>query len=367
MDRVHPLAVDELLSIGDFSAECGLSPKVLRSYAAAGLLTPAAVDAASGYRYYSTDQLHRARVIALLRQAGVPVSDIAGYFQDPSDASLDRWDREVVREATARRRALAEARAALARGAAPPPDRRTTTTKGSSMPLDVLAGIATHQGNSMANQDAILAAEDLFAVADGIGGLQDGEIASRLAVETLDAAFATDHSASGLLAACREANGAVWRQGTSQGTDPTMGTTLATVAITTDAGMMVVHAGDSRVYRFRDGRLDRLTNDHTVTADLIRAGKLTDQDASAHPHRYVLTRALGVGPAVEFDHAGASCQAGDLFLLCTDGLTKTLTDDGITTVLATTTEAQESAGRLVAAAVDNGAEDDVAVLVVAVH
>lgn len=359
--------MDELLGIGDFSAECGLSPKMLRSYAAAGLLVPAAVDGSSGYRYYSADQLHRARVIALLRQAGVAVEAIASFFQDPTDARLDRWDREIVREVAARWRALVEARAALALGAAPPPAQRQTTTKGSSMTLDALVGIATHQGTGETNQDATLAGDDLFAVADGIGGLQDGEVASRLALDTLDAAFAADRSASGLLNACREANEAVWRQATALGGDPTMGTTLAAVAMTSDAGMLVVHAGDSRVYHFREGQLDQLTNDHTVVGDLIRAGKLTAEDARAHPHRYVLTRALGVGPTVELDYAGTSCRAGDRFVLCTDGVSKVVSADGIRTALTATGEVQEAADRLAAGAVENGADDDVAAVVIEVR
>ncbi|HVX22240.1 MAG TPA: protein phosphatase 2C domain-containing protein [Acidimicrobiales bacterium] len=359
--------LDELLGIGDFSAECGLSPKMLRSYAAAGLLVPAAVDRSSGYRYYSTDQLHRARVIALLRHAGISVEAIASYFQDPTDARFDRWDREIAREAAGRRRALAEARAALALGAAPPPDRRTTATRGSSMALDTFAGVASHRGTGETNQDATLVGDGLFAVADGIGGLQDGEVASRLALDTLDAAFAAGRSASGLLSACREANDAVWRQATARGTDPTMGTTLAVVAMTSDAGMLVVHAGDSRAYRLRDGQLDQLTDDHTVVGDLIRAGKLTDDDATTHPHRHVLTRALGVGPTVELDHAGVSCRAGDLFVLCTDGLSKALADDRLRTVLAGAGGAQESADRMVAAAVGNGADDDATALVVTVR
>lgn len=103
--------MNELLSIGEFSARCGLSAKMLRSYAGIGLLVPAAVDAWSGYRYYSTGQLHRARVIGLLRLAGVAVDDIARYFADPSAERWERWDREIVESSDSRRKALAEARA----------------------------------------------------------------------------------------------------------------------------------------------------------------------------------------------------------------------------------------------------------------
>ena len=88
--------MEELLSIGDFSAQCGLSSKMLRSYAAAGLLVPAAVDSSSGYRYYSIEQLHQAQIISLLRQAGIAVDSIAQFLQDPNASQLDRWDFEIA-------------------------------------------------------------------------------------------------------------------------------------------------------------------------------------------------------------------------------------------------------------------------------
>ena len=119
------------------------------------------------------------------------------------------------------------------------------------MTRNVLTGMATHVGGRGTQQDAALISAELFAVADGIGGLQDGEVASRLALDTLDAACAADHSVSGFLNAGREANNAVWRQATVGGGDAKMGTTLTAVAITSDASAVVVHAGDSRLYHFR--------------------------------------------------------------------------------------------------------------------
>ena len=359
--------MDELLSIGDFSIRCGLSAKMLRSYAAVGLLVPAAVDGSSGYRYYSTDQLLQARVIELLRRAEIAVDDIAGFFRHSDASQLDRWDREIVRESTTRRKALALARAALALGQAPPPPQPEDIRKGPDVTRDFLTGTATHIGGRDTQEDAVLVSEELFAVADGIGGLQDGDVASRLALDTLDAAFAADHSVSGLLNACREANGAVWRQATAGGGDAKMGTTLAAVAMTSDAAAVVLHAGDSRVYHFRAGRLDQLTHDHTVVAELIRTGQLGEEEAQNHPYRYVLTRALGVGPDVEMDHAGIPCQPGDRLVLCTDGLFKALSTDDLNTVLASEEEPQDSADRLVASAVERGSEDNVTALVIDVY
>ena len=282
------------MSIGDFSARCGLSAKMLRSYAAAGLLVPAAVDGSSGYRYYSTGQLHQARVIALLRRAGIAVDEIAEFFDTHDPDTLDRWDRQIVSESRARRQALVQARAALALGQAPPPAQREISRKGTALTHTFVSGAATHRGGRDANQDAVLVGDGLFAVADGLGGLQDGDIASRLALDTLDAAFSADRTVSGLLDGFRDANRAVWRQ--ANGQDATMGTTLVALAVTSDAAAIVLHVGDSRLYRFRNGRVEQLTHDHTVIADLIRAGELSEADAETHPYRYVLTRAIGVPP-----------------------------------------------------------------------
>ncbi len=123
------------------------------------------------------------------------------------------------------------------------------------MTLTVAAGSATQKGGRDANQDAVLIGDDLYAVADGLGGLQDGEIASHLALETLQITFAVDHSSSGLLHACQEANRVVWKRATLQGDDPTMGTTVAAVGITSDSAVVVAHVGDSRLYHFNNGRL----------------------------------------------------------------------------------------------------------------
>jgi PPM family protein phosphatase len=359
--------VGEFLSIGEFSTLCGLSAKMLRSYAAAGLLVPAAVDSSSGYRYYSTGQLHQAQVIALLRRAGIPIDQIGEFFHSPDVSRLDRWDCEIVQDSSVRRKALAEARAALALGDVSQPVRPEHIRKGLDVTYEFVAGVASHIGGRESQEDAVLVGDDLFAVADGIGGLQDGEVASRLALDTLDAACADDHSVSGLLSAGRDANSVVWQQAARNGGDATMGTTLTALAVTSDAAIAVLHAGDSRLYRFRGGHLDQLTHDHTVVADLIRAGELNEEEARVHPYRHVLTRALGVAPDLEMDYAAVQCQSGDRLVLCTDGLFKALSSDELSAVLGSRTEPQESADKLVASAVDHAAEDNVTVLVIDVQ
>jgi protein phosphatase len=356
--------VDELLSIGDFSTRCGLSAKMLRSYAAAGLLVPAAVDGCSGYRYYSGAQLQRARVIALLRRAGITVTEIAAFFGSPEVAQFDRWERDIEAELSSRRQALAEARAAFALDKARLEAPTGAPRRGCPMAHNFVAGSASHRGGRDTNQDAVLVSDDLFAVADGLGGLQDGEIASRLALEALHAAFGAARSRSGLISACREANQAVWEQATLDGDDPTMGATLAAVGIVADGEPVVVHVGDSRLYRYRDGQLDQLTDDHSITADLIRAGEITAREAQTHPQRNIVTRALGVAPNVEVDTSDVSCEPGDRLMLCTDGLYKALTTAQLEAALASRAEAQHVADELITMAVDRGAEDNATAVII---
>lgn len=228
-----------------------------------------------------------------------------------------------------------------------------------------VTGIATHIGGRDTNEDAVLVSDGLFALADGLGGLQDGEVASRLALDTLDAVFTADRTVSGLLDACREANRTVWGQ--ADGQDATMGTTLVVLAITSDASAIVLHVGDSRLYRLRNGRLEQLTHDHTVIADLIRAGELSEEDAKTHPYRYVLTRAIGVIRDVDIDHAGVSCEPGDRLMLCSDGLFKALSLDELKVALTSDVEPQRSADELVTSAVEREAEDNVTAMIIDVR
>ncbi|ATL67292.1 hypothetical protein CRH09_14895 [Nocardia terpenica] len=358
MGRIHPRHVDDLLSIGEFASRCGLSAKMLRSYAAAGLLVPAAVDGFSGYRYYSPGQVHRARVIALLRRAGIAVGDITTFFAEPDPARLDRWDRDIAGASAARRRALAQARAALAIDPAPP-------SKGHPMPLTFLAATATRTGARDTNQDFALAREGLFAVADGFG--DHGDTASRLALDTLDSVFAADHTISELFTACHEANQHVWQLSRTNGGDRATGTTLAALALTTDAAAAVLHIGDSRMYRLRHHRLTRLTEDHTATTELIQRGELAPDDARTHPHRHILTRALGVAPHVDIAYTGLSCQSGDRLLLCTDGVSTALSPDEMKTLLASQVSPQAVADQLVTRAVDRESADNTTTVVIDVR
>ncbi|RKT83863.1 protein phosphatase [Saccharopolyspora antimicrobica] len=230
------------------------------------------------------------------------------------------------------------------------------------MSSTLVAGAATHQGGRRNNQDAVVVGDGLFGLADGVGGLSSGEVASRLALDALNADFATDRSSAGLLHACQQANRAVLRRADREAV--TMGTTLVAVAMTTDAGVVAAHVGDSRLYRLRNGNLELLTRDHTVIAELLRAGAVSEDAADEHPHRNVLTRAIGVGPEVEVDRIELSCLPGDRLLICSDGLFKTLSTEEIEEILGSEPNPQDAAEQLVEAAVEQHSDDNVSAVVV---
>jgi protein phosphatase len=362
--------VDELLTIGEFSQRCGLSPKVLRSYAADGLLIPAAVDRVSGYRYYAPAQVRAASTIARLRRAGTPLRDIASFLAGPVAARLDQldvWERELDAELTVHRQALREVRAAMTGaprdGADAAPESAPGRGLADSPAGRFTAASATAAGPGRAgNQDAVLLGEALFAVADGMG--QHGDVASLLAVEVLDARFAADPTMAGLAAACRAANAAVWRRA-DQEAEATTGSTVTALAVLGPGqpGLAVASIGDSRAYLRRDGVLRRLTQDHSLVAELVRAGTLTEDEARTHPQRSLLTRALGTGPDVEPRLARVDHEPGDRLLLCTDGLFSALDSREIDAALAAAGRPGGAADELVRLARRRG-EDDVSVIVI---
>jgi protein phosphatase len=380
--------VEKLLTIGEFSRACGLSARVLRSYAGTGLLPPVAVDRWTGYRFYTPGQVQRATVIGLLRQAGMPLRDIAGFLADPDPGRLDEWEHSLGQELASRRQALAAARRELP---ALPPGPPLPAARPARHPVaGLIAGAASVRGPARAaNQDAVLADGDLFAVADGVGSA--GRAASLLAVEVLRAALSKDvakyaandtedakdaAAENRLLDACQAANRAIWRHtgnsagdgaGSGAGDDadaePTMGATLTAVAWT-GAALGVVHVGDSRAYRLRGRTLRRLTEDHTLVAGLVRAGQLTEEAARRHPQRALLTRALGAGPDVEPFSASATFAPGDRLLLCTDGLTSVLDDGQLAAALRDPGPPDDVATALIRLALAQGGQDDTSAVVI---
>ena len=354
--------VDDLMAIGEFSERSGLSPKRLRSYAAGGLLVPAAVDSASGYRYYSPGQLRSAQLIDALRSAGMPLADIASLLRDPSSMQLEVWARQVEVEAAERHEALHLARRLLAGDVKPTTANRLEHPRKEAMTkLSTAARTETGRVRDN-NEDAVLCLDGLVAVADGMGGHPGGAAASSLAVALLEAAF-SGRSLDELEAAVRAANRAIWDRASSSSQFEGMGTTLCAVGLTGDGHLAVVNVGDSRAYLLRHGSLRQLTHDHSVTAELVRRGELTEQDAVDHPHRSVLTRALGGGPTVAVDGSVHSALPGDRLLLCTDGLFNEVPAQEVMSLVQATGGVRAAADALVEQALANGGHDNVAVVV----
>ncbi|MGH3407156.1 MAG: MerR family transcriptional regulator [Streptosporangiaceae bacterium] len=358
--------MDELLAIGEFSARSGLSAKVLRSYAAERLLIPAAVDPWSGYRYYAPSQLTEARLILLLRQAEVPLSEIAAFLQDPDPGQLRRWGQDLDLEIANRRRALGEARVLLS--------QLTTNTdslqghNGGKAMATMTSGSATDPGRVQpANQDALLVSPPLFAVADGLGEAPRGEVASRLALDTLKARFTAPPSAGALADAAGEAARAIWQRADAEPALQGMGTTLTAVAVldgTEQTRLAVVSVGDSRAYLFQQGQLSQLTRDHSVVQGLIDAGEMSAEQRRTHPRRALLTRALGMAPVVDPDISLPALAGSARILLCTDGLTAHADDTQLAAVLSAVTDPEHAAAELVQLANRHGGDDNTAVIVI---
>jgi serine/threonine protein phosphatase PrpC len=171
------------------------------------------------------------------------------------------------------------------------------------------------------NEDAYVLEPPLFAVADGMGGARAGEIASGLAAAALQESDGNGASGEARVAALiEEANRRVFRRAAEDREVSGMGTTM-TVALVEEGRVTIGHVGDSRAYLIRDGQLEQLTDDHSLVAELVRSGKLTPEEAETHPQRAVITRAVGTEPDVDVDTFSVQGVAGDLFMICSDGLT----------------------------------------------
>lgn len=233
----------------------------------------------------------------------------------------------------------------------------------------VRSGAASDVGRvRQRNEDRALEGPDLFAVADGMGGHAGGEVASKMAMEALQAAFAGHRTPSGLREAVNAANAAVWRRAYVRAELRGMGTTLTAAALVTGEDgrdvMVLANVGDSRAYVYSDHQMAQVTADHSLAEEKVRQGELTEAEAAVHPYRHILTRALGVGPEVEIDLWELQVHAGDRVLLCSDGLTNELDDDEIAQVLDSVADPGEAARKLVTAANDHGGSDNITVVVV---
>lgn len=213
------------------------------------------------------------------------------------------------------------------------------------------------------NEDALLIEPPLYAVADGMGGHRAGEIAAGVAVEALLAGAPRHLDAKALARAVRAANRAVIASADKSRTRTGMGTTL-TAAMIDGTRIAIAHVGDSRAYLLHDGSLRQLTEDHSMVADLVRQGSLTEEDARFHPQRSVITRALGSDANMLADVYEFRASVGDRLLLCTDGLTGMLPDDYIAEILSGEASPDDAVSKLVQAANRAGGYDNITAVVV---
>jgi serine/threonine protein phosphatase PrpC/DNA-binding transcriptional MerR regulator len=388
-----------MLTIGDFARATRLSAKALRRYDELGLLPPARVDPFTGYRYYTEEQVERARLVAWLRRIGMPLAEVGRvcdlYGTDPAGAARAiraYWAR--VESETAARRGLAVSLVDRLKG---PADMSFETTSGtssgttsgtSSGTTPTASGSASGaapttpapSGTGLAppalalwtavrldrglvrpsQQDAALAGPRLLAVADGYG--PEGEAAARAVVGALGSVPAPEPPArtgdvlNALEDAVRAADGAVTGLADS-------GTTL-TAALWTGGRLVLAHLGDSRAYLLRDGALIRLTRDHTVVQALVDAGELDPAEAADRPDRAVLLRALDGGDVPPEPELGVhEARPGDRYLLCTDGLSAVAPAEEIRRALAAGGTPDDAAEALVALARELGGPDNVACVV----
>ncbi len=213
------------------------------------------------------------------------------------------------------------------------------------------------------NEDTVLAQPPLFVVADGLGGHEAGEVASSIAVETVREHSPKHADAPALARAVRAANREVIRATTEGIGRAGMGTTM-TAAVIEGRRAVLAHVGDSRAYLLHQGRLQRLTQDHSMVADLIRTGQLTEAESRVHPNRSVITRALGTDADMEVDTYEIKLDGGDRLLLCSDGLTSMLLDVHIEEILRRPASAHDAALELIASANEAGGYDNISVIVV---
>jgi PPM family protein phosphatase len=209
------------------------------------------------------------------------------------------------------------------------------------------------------NEDSFVVSPPLFAVADGMGGARAGEIASRLAAAAVREEEG-EHANVGEL--IREANRRVFERARDDAAASGMGTTM-TLALVEDDHVTIGHVGDSRAYRLRDDGLEQLTEDHSLVAELVRSGRLSPEEAEMHPQRSVITRALGTEANVDVDTFTVETQPGDVFLLCSDGLTTMVGDERIVAAVRENRDDLERAAKqLISDANRSGGEDNVTVV-----
>jgi protein phosphatase len=214
-----------------------------------------------------------------------------------------------------------------------------------------------------ANEDSLFTRSPVFVVADGMGGAQAGEVASKAAAESFDRELPEAPPERVLEETIVAANRTIHEHAREDPNLAGMGTTITAAIVDPEAETVAIgHVGDSRAYRLRAGRLERLTRDHSLVEEMRRKGQLTEAQAEDHPQRSIITRALGPEPEVQVDVQTVPAQAGDVFLVCSDGLTTMLDDDHIARLLARASSMQSAVRALVDEANRAGGRDNITVI-----
>ena len=211
------------------------------------------------------------------------------------------------------------------------------------------------------NEDNFFVRAPLFVVADGMGGAQAGEVASEIAVRSFDDELPNGSRAEALVRVIEEANKRIHERARSDDSLHGMGTTTTAAYVDNDE-VVIAHVGDSRAYLLRKGELIRLTKDHSLVGELVARGKLTEEQAEQHPQRSVITRALGPEASVQVDIDIFPAKAGDLFLLCSDGLTSMVHEPKLRPLFEEANSLEELGKRLIDAANAAGGRDNITVI-----
>ena len=344
------------LGIGEFAAAAGLSAKALRLYDEMGLLRPAEVDASTGYRRYRPDQLGRARLVARLRLAGLPLARIRLVVEAPprvAGAELTSYWRQVEADtATARDIVTAVLTDLVAEH--DQEEHMMTSTPLTHPVAAARAGI----GGRTTEEDVVHVSDGVYAVADGVGDVSPGlsaAVVARVAeVDRVgDPLAALDAAVSASAALVDE-----------QYADHDGAACTLTALTVRDDQVVLAHVGDSRAHLVREGRLERLTRDHTVVQTLVDEGRLTQEEARADDRRVLLNRAIAPGRPSSPDLALHAVRPGDRLVLTTDGVHGCLDPAALTDLLVVPASPEEVAAGVEEAVLAAGAADNYAVVVI---
>jgi PPM family protein phosphatase len=350
-----------LMTSGEFARASRLSPKALRLYDELGLLSPAEVDPVTGYRRYAPAQLEQARLVAWLRRLGMPLARIRAVIDMPraeAAADLSAYWRQAEAEQSAKRD-LATFLIGYLSG-------RGTSMSDNQEQLVVRYAVRSDIGlERELNEDSAYASARLLAVADGMGGHAAGEVASAAVIDALrplDTEIPAGELLDALDHAVRAAGSTLRDMAASDPSLATMGTTL-TALVVSGSQLGLVHIGDSRAYLLRAGACYQITHDHTVVQTLLDDGKITPAEVASHPQRSLILRALIANQECDADLQLREIQAGDRYLLCSDGLHEVVDADAIAAVLRAVADPDQAATDLIALAIAGGGPDNVTCIV----